>query len=54
MEADTAGNCSNCKTQFEEMDVTEIAKAIVGCVAECRERYGTTVILDTVPRGQRR
>ena len=42
------GNCSNCKTQFEEMDVTEIAKAIVGCVAECRERYGTTVILDTV------
>ena len=42
------GNCSNCKTQFEEMDVTEIVKAIVGCVAECRERYGTTVILDTV------
>ena len=42
------GNCSNCKTQFEETDVTEIAKAIVDCVAECRERYGTTVILDTV------
>ena len=42
------GNCSNCKTQFEETDVTEIARAIVGCVAECRGRYGTTVILDTV------
>ena len=42
------GNCSNCKTQFEETDVTEIAKSIVDCVAECRERYGTTVILDTV------
>ena len=41
-------NCSNCKTQFEETDVTEIAKSIVGCVAECRGRYGTTVILDTV------
>ena len=42
------GNCYNCKTQFEETDVTEIARAIVGCVAECRGRYGTTVILDTV------
>ena len=41
-------NCSNCKTQFKETDVTEIAKSIVGCVAECRGRYGTTVILDTV------
>jgi len=26
------GNCSNCLTQFEETDVTEIARALIGCV----------------------
>ena len=30
------------------MDVTAAAKAILGCVRECRQRYGTTVILDTL------
>ena len=42
------GNCSNCFTQFEKTDVTEIAKALVGCVESSRQRYGTTVIIDTV------
>ncbi len=42
------GNCSNCLTQFETMDITKAANAIVTCVRECRERYGVTVILDTV------
>lgn len=42
------GNCSNCLTQFETMDITKPAKAIVTCVKECRERFGITVILDTV------
>lgn len=42
------GNCSNCRTQFEEVDVTEAAKALIGCVRTSRQRYGTTVILDTV------
>lgn len=42
------GNCSNCQTQFEEVDVTDIARAILGCVSTSRQRYGTTVILDTV------
>lgn len=42
------GNCLNCKTQFEEIDVTEIAQAIVRCVKGCRQRYGITVIIDTV------
>lgn len=42
------GNCANCLTQFEETDVTEIARALVGCVEASRQRYGTTVILDTV------
>lgn len=42
------GNCSNCLTQFESVDVTEAAKALFGCVKTSRQRYGTTVILDTV------
>ena len=42
------GNCSNCLTQFEQVDVTEIARALIGCVASSRQRYGTTVMIDTV------
>ncbi len=42
------GNCSNCLSQFENTDVTEIAKSLVGCVESCRQRYGINVILDTV------
>lgn len=42
------GNCSNCLTQFEQVDITETARALIGCVASSRQRYGTTVIVDTV------
>lgn len=42
------GNCQNCLTQFEEVDVTEHAAGIIGCVAACRQRYGVNVILDTL------
>lgn len=42
------GSCSNCMTQFEESDVTEMAKALIGCVSACRQRYGMGVIIDTV------
>lgn len=42
------GNCSNCLSQFENTDVTEIAKSLIGCVESSRQRYGINVILDTV------
>ncbi len=42
------GNCSNCLTQFEEVDVTETARALIRCVESSRQRYGTTVIVDTL------
>lgn len=42
------GNCSNCLSQFEEVDVTEVARGIIGCVESCQQRYGTNVIIDTV------
>ncbi|HIU76488.1 MAG TPA: DNA helicase RecQ [Candidatus Pelethocola excrementipullorum] len=42
------GNCSNCLTQFEEKDVTVIASLLIGCVKTSRQRYGMTVIVDTL------
>ncbi len=42
------GNCSNCLSQFETVDVTDIAKGLIGCVESCRQRYGVNVIIDTV------
>lgn len=42
------GNCSNCLTVFEEADVTEAAQKLLGCVRFCGQRYGVTVILDTL------
>lgn len=42
------GNCSNCLTQFETVDVTDIAKELIGCVQTSHQRFGTNVIIDTV------
>ena len=42
------GNCQNCLTQFEEVDVTEYAIGLIGCVSACRQRYGVNVVLDTL------
>ena len=42
------GNCSNCLTQFENMDITAQAQELLGCVKTSGQRYGVTVILDTV------
>ena len=41
-------NCGNCLSQFETADVTETAKGIAGCVKTSGQRYGVTVILDTI------
>lgn len=42
------GNCSNCLTQFETVDVTETARCLIGCVKASGQRYGVNVIIDTV------
>lgn len=42
------GNCLNCLSNFETVDVTKIARILVGCVQESRQRYGVNVIIDTV------
>lgn len=42
------GKCSNCLTEFEDIDVTEIAQAIIECVKTSGQRFGMTVIADTL------
>lgn len=42
------GNCSNCMTQFETVDVTAIARGLIGCAADSGQRYGVNVIIETV------
>lgn len=42
------GNCSNCLSQFETVDVTEVSRELIGCVLSCGQRYGVNVIIDTV------
>ena len=49
---DYCGTCSNCLKNYEEVDVSKYARIILGCIEESRERYGMTVILDTL-RGSR-
>lgn len=46
--ANYCGNCANCLSKFETVDVTEIAKALIGCVAASRQRFGAAVIIDAV------
>lgn len=42
------GKCSNCLTEFENIDITEIAQGIVECVRTSGQRFGMTVIVDTL------
>lgn len=41
-------NCSNCLGQFEKVDVTDWARALMGCVRSAHQRFGVNVIIDTV------
>lgn len=45
------GNCSNCLTQFESVDVTKEAKLIFNCIEKSSQRYGINVIIDTLRGG---
>jgi ATP-dependent DNA helicase RecQ len=40
------GNCSNCKTNFETIDITLDAQKICSCVYRVKERYGLKTIID--------
>lgn len=49
---DICENCSNCLTEYETTDVTEISKKIINCVYELRQRFGINVVLGVL-RGSR-
>ncbi|HZK39205.1 MAG TPA: DNA helicase RecQ [Clostridia bacterium] len=42
------GNCSNCNTNFEEVEITEYAQKILSCIVRMGERYGVKMIIDTL------
>ena len=42
------GNCSNCNTIYEEIDITVEAQKIISCVARMRERFGVKMIIDVL------
>lgn len=42
------GNCENCRTEFEDIDVTEDACHIIRMVLTSHERYGINAVLDGV------
>jgi ATP-dependent DNA helicase RecQ len=46
------GNCSNCRTDFETVDVTEICKKLIGCIEESGERLGLVAIVDALHGSQ--
>ncbi|HBL82426.1 MAG TPA: DNA helicase RecQ [Clostridiales bacterium] len=46
------GNCGNCNTNFEELDITEHAQKIISCVVRMHQRYGVKMIADVL-RGSR-
>ena len=40
------GNCQNCLTEYEEVDITKEARSIIRCIGSNRVNYGTTTIVD--------
>ena len=47
------GNCSNCLTEYEEADVTQICIPIINAILETRQRFGINVIVGMV-RGEKK
>ena len=46
------GNCLNCQTQFEEVDITQEAKAILRCLDALDWNYGASTVIDIVHGGK--
>ena len=45
-------NCSNCAGEFEAMDVTDTALAVMRCVQELRGRFGKGTVVDVLRGSQ--
>ena len=42
------GNCSNCLTNFEKVDVTTESQKIISCVKRLRENFGSKMVIDVL------
>lgn len=42
--SDYCGNCTNCLTEFEEVDITKYAQKIFACIESTGERFGKNTI----------
>jgi len=42
------GGCTNCETDFQELDITEDAQKIISCVARMKERFGVNMVIDVL------
>jgi len=45
-------NCSNCLTDYEKTDVTDLSKKILNCVYELHQRFGINIVVGVL-RGSR-
>ena len=41
-------NCGNCHQEFVEMDMTQDAKWVIGCIAEMHGRFGQAMVISTL------
>ena len=48
MTESTCGDCSNCLTEFESIDITETSIKLIQCVLETKQRFGLMTIVDAV------
>ncbi len=42
------GNCSNCTSNFEEIDITDISRKIITCIYSVQGKYGIKIMIDTM------
>lgn len=41
-------SCGNCHQEFDEMDMTQDAKWVIGCITEMHGRYGQALVIGTL------
>lgn len=48
---ENCGNCSNCLAEFEEAEIGDIARSLIGCVIETAGRFGAVMVVDIIHGG---
>ncbi|MDD4700191.1 MAG: DNA helicase RecQ, partial [Oscillospiraceae bacterium] len=46
--ANYCGNCGNCNTNFEKIDITVEAQKILSCIVRSGQKYGLKTVIDTL------